>query len=41
MTTAAWVMLAVTWSVVLFFCGRFFLMVLREDPDQDRRRGGE
>ncbi|MGE0451607.1 MAG: hypothetical protein AB7Q29_18685 [Vicinamibacterales bacterium] len=29
MTTAAWIMLVFTWSVVIFFTGRFFLLVLR------------
>lgn len=28
MTAAAWTMLIVTWSVILFFAGKFFLMVL-------------
>ncbi len=29
MTTAAWAMLAVTWSVIVFFTVRFFAKVLR------------
>ncbi len=29
MKPAAWAMLGVTWSVILFFAGRFFLKVLR------------
>lgn len=29
MTTSAWVMLAVTWSVVSFLAGRFFVKILR------------
>lgn len=28
MTTEAWAMLVATWSVILFFAGRFFLKVL-------------
>jgi hypothetical protein len=28
MTAAAWTMLVVTWSVILFFTGKFFFMVL-------------
>lgn len=30
MTLSAWVMLGVTWSVVVFFTARFFWMVLRK-----------
>lgn len=29
MTVAAWLMLGATWSVIVFFTGRFFLAVLR------------
>jgi|CXWL01.1.fsa_nt_gi hypothetical protein len=29
MTNAAWMMLVVTWSVIVYFCGRFFIKVLR------------
>lgn len=29
MTGAAWAMLGVTWTVILFFTARFFLKVLR------------
>jgi hypothetical protein len=32
MTTAAWVMLVTTWSVIIFFTVRFFLAVLRTPP---------
>lgn len=32
MTTPAWIMLVVTWSVVAFFTVRFFLAVLRTPP---------
>jgi hypothetical protein len=32
MTTAAWLMLAVTWAVIAFFTLRFFLAVLRAPP---------
>jgi hypothetical protein len=30
MTRAAWIMLAATWAVIVFFAMRFFLMVLRK-----------
>lgn len=36
MTTSAWIMLAVTWSVITFFAARFLLAVLRKSPP-DRR----
>lgn len=29
MTGSAWIMLVVTWSVIVFFAGRFFFKVLR------------
>jgi hypothetical protein len=29
MTGAAWIMLGITWSVVIFFTGRFFWKVLQ------------
>lgn len=32
MTGAAWTMLLVTWTVILFFTIKFFLMVLRKPP---------
>ena len=37
MTGAAWAMLGVTWSVILFFTVRFFAKVLRNPtpPEQD------
>ena len=35
MTPSAWIMLAITWSVIVFFAGRFLLAVLRTPP-----RGG-
>lgn len=35
MTTGAWIMLAVTWSVIFFFTGRFFVKVLTIPPDAD------
>jgi hypothetical protein len=34
MTGSAWVMLGVTWSVVIFFTAKFFLMVLRTPPKE-------
>lgn len=37
MTAQAWLMLAVTWSVVIFFAGKFFWKVLRTPvrPERD------
>jgi len=32
MTTSAWIMLAVTWSVIVYFTVTFFLAVLRKPP---------
>jgi hypothetical protein len=32
MTTNAWLMLIVTWGVVIFFTTRFFLKVLKTPP---------
>jgi hypothetical protein len=41
-TGAAWLMLAVTWAVIVFFTAKFFLMVLRTPPREegDGRRDG-
>jgi len=36
MTTSAWIMLAATWTVVIFFVTRFYRMILRKP-----RRGSE
>lgn len=42
MTTAAWAMLAVTWTVIGFFTARFFIAVLRTPVRPDREtEGGE
>jgi len=30
MTRAAWIMLAATWAVIVYFTIRFFLMVMRK-----------
>lgn len=35
MSASAWLMLGVTWSVVLFFSLRFFLKVLRQPSGDD------
>jgi hypothetical protein len=35
MTTAAWIMLALTWSVIFYFTGRFFWMVLTSPRPED------
>jgi hypothetical protein len=43
MTGAAWAMLGVTWSVIIFFTSRFFWMVLTKPLNQaevDRTRDG-
>jgi hypothetical protein len=32
MTTGAWVMLIVTWSIVSYFTFKFFWMVLKKPP---------
>lgn len=34
MTGGAWVMLIATWSVVIFFTLKFFLMVLKKPPQE-------
>jgi hypothetical protein len=39
MTTSAWVMLTVTWSVVAFFTARFFLVILRTPMKRDATDG--
>ena len=33
MTTAAWIMMISTWSVILFFTVRYFLLVLKKSAD--------
>ena len=35
MTRNAWLMLIVTWSVVIFFTARFFIAVVRTPPRED------
>ena len=35
MTGAAWIMLGVTWSVVIFFTARFFYLVLTSPQPED------
>ena len=35
MTGSAWLMLVGTWSVILYFTGKFFLKVLRTPPRED------
>lgn len=36
MTTAAWVMMLGTWSVVIFFASRFLLLAMRvKQPPED------
>jgi hypothetical protein len=35
MTTAAWTMLAVTWTIVVYFTARFFWLVLTSPQPED------
>jgi hypothetical protein len=35
MTRNAWLMLIVTWSVVIFFTAKFFIAVVRTPPRED------
>jgi hypothetical protein len=35
MTRNAWLMLIVTWGVVIYFTARFFLRVLKTPPKDD------
>lgn len=35
MTTAAWILMLLTWSVISYFCWSFFLKVVRTPPRQD------
>jgi hypothetical protein len=35
MTTSAWLMLAATWTVVLFVVSRFFIKILRTPLQED------
>jgi hypothetical protein len=35
MTTAAWIMMLITWAVIFFFTGKFFWMVLTIPPRPD------
>lgn len=37
MTGAAWIMLIATWSIILFFTIRYFLLVLRKPERKDDR----
>ena len=32
MTAGAWVMLVATWTIVIYFTVKFFLMVLKKPP---------
>lgn len=40
MTPAAWAMLVVTWTVIFFFAGRFFLKVLRNPTPPESGEDG-
>ena len=35
MTGSAWIMMLVTWAIVCFFTGKFFLMVLKKPQGTD------
>jgi hypothetical protein len=35
-TGKAWAMMLITWAIILFFTGKFFWMVLRTPPDDDK-----
>lgn len=35
MTTQAWIMLGITWAVILYFTAKFFWRVLRTPPRPD------
>ncbi len=35
MTTSAWIMLGITWSVIIFFTTKFFFKVLRTPIRED------
>jgi hypothetical protein len=35
MTTSAWILLGVTWSVIAYFTARFFLAVLRATEQRE------
>ena len=35
MTFEAWLMLGITWTVVIIFTGRFFMMVLKTPPKDE------
>ena len=35
MTGAAWAMLIVTWSVIIFFTAKFFILVLKTPAPQE------
>ena len=36
MTRAAWIMLLVSWGVILFFTGKFFWMVLKKPQRENK-----
>lgn len=40
MTATAWIVLAVTWSIIVFFTTKFFLMVLRSTGGGDDPEAG-
>ncbi len=35
MTAAAWTMMLITWAVIIFFTGRFFMKVVRTPGRMD------
>lgn len=41
MTTSAWVMLVITWSVIISFTGYFFMKVIRTPVREEGRDQGD
>ena len=39
MTTAAWITMLITWSVIIYFTVKFFVMVLRKSGSGDTGSG--
>lgn len=35
MTTGAWIMLAITWSIVIYFTAHFFWQVIKKGGDKE------
>jgi len=39
MTRAAWIMMLITWAVIIYFTARFFLMVLTKSDEPPGENG--